>query len=65
MMHGTIIQILHGGEGVSIIIIQETVLFNTLLLQWDASHQQQSATNNEQRWVLSLTLAEIIVPSSP
>ena len=64
-MHGTIIKILHCDGRKFIIIIHETALFNTLLRHWTASQQQQSAANNEERWVLSLTLTEIIVPSSP
>jgi len=62
MTHGTIIQILHGNVRTFIIIVHETVLFNTLLPQCTASQQQQSATNNQ---TVSLTLTEIIVPLSP
>ena len=70
MTHGTIIQIVHGDGGIFIIIIiiiiiHETVLFNTLLRHWTASQQQLTVANKEQRWILSLTLTEIIVPSSP
>jgi len=35
--HGTIIQTLHGDGRTFIVIIYETVLFNTLLRHWTAS----------------------------
>ena len=48
-----------------IIIIHEVVLSNALRRQKTASKEQQSAADNERLCVFSLTLTEILLPSSP